>query len=304
MAFYYTVFNLSVKSDWSLPLKLIPAQRQVDFTIQRTQIPEEIKQKRNKDDFGQCFKVSANEIYLSTWAAHFLISEGRHIAFEPIFENFNDYVRLYILGSAFAAILEQRAFLVLHAACVAKKGRAILLMGKSGSGKSTLVAHLATQGYDILSDDLTAINSHDGKLFAYPSMPFIKLDQTSLDLLGLANNSIEKIHPDLEKFRWPLQSQGTPSEIINMIHMQHTETQGFTTTHIEGTQKMDLLRENYFRQFYRDSGLKQGAKIFQLSTQLCRQVNVISWTKPRSIKLEILTLAIETVFNEEILQGG
>jgi hypothetical protein len=41
----------------------------------------------------------------------------------------------------------------LHAACVGRAGRGILLMGPSGSGKSTVTLHCLLQGCDILSED-------------------------------------------------------------------------------------------------------------------------------------------------------
>jgi hypothetical protein len=41
----------------------------------------------------------------------------------------------------------------LHAACVARNGRAVLLMGASGSGKSTAALHSLLQGLDFVSED-------------------------------------------------------------------------------------------------------------------------------------------------------
>jgi hypothetical protein len=41
----------------------------------------------------------------------------------------------------------------LHAACVGRAGRGILLMGPSGSGKSTVTLHCLLQGFDMLSED-------------------------------------------------------------------------------------------------------------------------------------------------------
>jgi hypothetical protein len=56
-----------------------------------------------------------------------------------------------------------RAGMLLHAACVARQGRAVLLPGASGSGKSTLAFWLAQhEGYDYLTDELVLI--HQGTL--------------------------------------------------------------------------------------------------------------------------------------------
>src|SRR3546814_6781678 len=51
----------------------------------------------------------------------------------------------------------------LHAACVGRGGRGILLLGASGSGESTLVLHSLLQGLDVLSEDAVFVQP-DGML--------------------------------------------------------------------------------------------------------------------------------------------
>jgi|SRR3984957_19144180 len=45
----------------------------------------------------------------------------------------------------------------LHAACVGRAGRGLLLMGGSGAGKSTLALHCLLAGFDFLSEDSTFV---------------------------------------------------------------------------------------------------------------------------------------------------
>jgi serine kinase of HPr protein (carbohydrate metabolism regulator) len=54
----------------------------------------------------------------------------------------------------------------LHASCVAKDGRAILISGRSGSGKSDLALRLIDRGADLVSDDYTIVRRVGGKLMA------------------------------------------------------------------------------------------------------------------------------------------
>jgi serine kinase of HPr protein (carbohydrate metabolism regulator) len=54
----------------------------------------------------------------------------------------------------------------LHASCVAKDGRAILISGRSGSGKSDLALRLIDRGADLVSDDYTIVRRVGGKLIA------------------------------------------------------------------------------------------------------------------------------------------
>ena len=52
----------------------------------------------------------------------------------------------------------------LHASCVAKDGRAVLISGASGSGKSDLALRLLDRGFTLVSDDRTIVRKEGGKL--------------------------------------------------------------------------------------------------------------------------------------------
>ncbi len=59
-------------------------------------------------------------------------------------------------------------YLIVHAAVVARSGRAALLPGPSGSGKSTLCAALVNRGWVLLSDELTLIEPVTGNVVPLP----------------------------------------------------------------------------------------------------------------------------------------
>jgi hypothetical protein len=59
-------------------------------------------------------------------------------------------------------------YLVLHAAVVARGGRALLLPGEPGAGKSTLCAGLVARGWRLLSDELALIRPDRGDLLPLP----------------------------------------------------------------------------------------------------------------------------------------
>jgi hypothetical protein len=59
----------------------------------------------------------------------------------------------YIEFAAFTLAARCQELVSLHAACVGRGGRGILLMGPSGSGKSTVTLHCLLQGCDMLSED-------------------------------------------------------------------------------------------------------------------------------------------------------
>jgi energy-coupling factor transporter ATP-binding protein EcfA2 len=49
----------------------------------------------------------------------------------------------------------------LHAACIGRAGRGILLVGPSGAGKSTLVLQCLLDGFDFLAEDSVLVKPHD-----------------------------------------------------------------------------------------------------------------------------------------------
>jgi hypothetical protein len=59
----------------------------------------------------------------------------------------------YIEFAAFTLAARCQELVSLHAACVGRGGRGILLMGPSGSGKSTVTLHCLMRGFDMLSED-------------------------------------------------------------------------------------------------------------------------------------------------------
>ena len=71
--------------------------------------------------------------------------------------------------------------LILHAAAVAKNGRAVILPAPPGSGKSTLCAALVNRGWRLLSDELTIVRLDTGAIQAL-ARP-VNLKNASIDII-------------------------------------------------------------------------------------------------------------------------
>ena len=71
--------------------------------------------------------------------------------------------------------------LVLHAACVARDGRAVILPAPPGSGKSTLCAALVNRGWRLLSDELTLVDFDAGRIWGL-ARP-VNLKNASIDVI-------------------------------------------------------------------------------------------------------------------------
>jgi hypothetical protein len=65
------------------------------------------------------------------------------------------WLRWFFLESLAYTLLAQRHVIPVHAACVARNARGILLCGPSGAGKSTLSFACARAGWNFVSDDCT-----------------------------------------------------------------------------------------------------------------------------------------------------
>ena len=69
----------------------------------------------------------------------------------------------------------------LHAACVGRGGRGVLLIGDSGAGKSTLSLHCALQGTDFLAEDAVFVEPRTLLATGIPN--FVHVRQDSLPLI-------------------------------------------------------------------------------------------------------------------------
>jgi hypothetical protein len=75
-----------------------------------------------------------------------------------------------------------------HAAVLARNGRAIALLGTSGAGKSTLAAYLTRAlGAELVSDDVCHLEEQSGRLIAPPAGEQHFLNEASCVALGLTH---------------------------------------------------------------------------------------------------------------------
>jgi len=81
--------------------------------------------------------------------------------------------------------LTATAPILLHASCVAVKGRALLITGASGAGKSALALQMMALGADLVADDQTLLRPEAGKLIAAAPPPIAGLIEARF--LGLLN---------------------------------------------------------------------------------------------------------------------
>ena len=133
----------------------------------------------------------------------FRISAGRDIVIDPAPGASERNLRLFLLGSAFGALLHQRGVLPLHANAVVLDGRAIAFMGASGSGKSTLAAWFQDRGRNVLADDVCAVTVERGIPYALPGVPRLRLWRDALERSGREPGRFEPSFDGRDKFDVP-----------------------------------------------------------------------------------------------------
>ena len=177
--FDYRAFGLTIRSNLMLPeLFEREASGDPDVRIRLEAFAEQTEESGLQAHGGALF-LTIPEV------ARYRIESGTEIVVDPDPSAPERNVRLYLLGSAFGALLHQRGLLPLHANAVEIDGKAVAFMGESGAGKSTLAAWFHDNGYRIVADDVCVVGfSSDGEAVAYPGLPRLRLWDQALEASG------------------------------------------------------------------------------------------------------------------------
>lgn len=199
----YTAYGLVIHSDLIFPeLPTTPSHKIPDVIIQRGNI-DWLPHRSGPQD--SCSRITPERVYFF-WGhiGKILIAKGQNIVVDPCPDVSEDVIRLPILGVAFAALLHQRGQLALHASAVAIKGKAVAFLGDAGWGKSTLAASLHARGYDLLCDDVLALDFTKNEITVLPAFPQLKLWPDALETIGVVPEQLSRLSAQVEKRRRPI----------------------------------------------------------------------------------------------------
>lgn len=152
----------------------------------------------------------------------FRMDAGRLMTVEPDPHGSERNVRLYLLGSAFAAILHQRRLLPIHANSIVINGRAVAFMGHPGAGKSTMAAWFHDRGFPILADDVCVVTfGSDGAPLAWPGIPRLRLWREALERSGRSAGDYEMSFDDMDKYNVPTSAaEGGPVPLDHLYLLE------------------------------------------------------------------------------------
>ncbi len=94
------------------------------------------------------------------------------------------------MGMNLQMALGWRRHVLLHASCVERDGRAIIMTGESGSGKSTLAAMLGERGWRLMGDEFALLDPDTGAIFAFPRLISLKNQAIDVATAGIAPERI------------------------------------------------------------------------------------------------------------------
>ena len=245
-SFHYSVFGLRVRSRIPLP-ELFPAsgEGRPDVTIETAAIP-----------LGSprpgLTAVDGALILVVPEVGRFRISGGRAITVQTERGAPERNVRLYLLGSAFGALLHQRGLLPLHANAIEIDGKAFAFMGSSGAGKSTLAAGFHAWGCRVIADDVCVVGfEEDGLPYAAPGPPRLRLWAEALTLMGCEAGPYPRSYvgdEEYDKFDVPIDVAGAAISNMPLSALYLLDRrEEFSITELRGIEAADAVFAHTYR---------------------------------------------------------
>lgn len=242
----YAVFGLNAVSEIPLP-ELRPAHATVepDVVIRRGGVEAPNAEPGLNILPDQEALLNIPEVGL------YLMRKGREMVVEGDPRGSERNLRLYLLGSAFAAILHQRHLLPLHANSILVDGQAIGFMGHPGAGKSTMAASFHDRGFGILSDDVCVVGPGPT---AFAGIPRLRLWREALEASGRTVDGYEMSFDDMDKYNVPIGDDETGPSQAPLSHLYLLDDAGGSEapgiTPIRGSAAVEALVANTYRGAY------------------------------------------------------
>ena len=243
----YHVFGLLVESELALP-ELIIGNFTPDVKVRFGKVNESIEKPLLS---GICYKTDFQKFLLKVdGIAQYLVENGNLITIDRSEGGSDEEIRLFLLGSAFGALIHQRGILPLHGSAIVVDNHAIIFSGVSGAGKSTLAAGFVKRGYKLLADDVCVITLNEkGLPIAHPGYPQMKLWSDSLENLGHTVISLRRNRRTGKKISLPIQADfyNAPLPIKGIYVISSIESGNIEVETLCGDLKFNAINDNMYR---------------------------------------------------------
>lgn len=254
--YYYWGFGLNIVSEIEFPELLPATPGQHDLVIKLGKTGTDIPGTRvEKKDHS--YAISDTTYFLDIRnVSRYFVPGMNEIIVEPYPGIDGRSVRIYLLATVMAFVLQQKGMIPFHASGIIKDGGLILFAGDSGAGKSTTLAHLVSAGYRIFTDDVCVLKLTDGdkpQLYGLASYPMVKLwDDAieSLDSDAFGERSF-RVRKDMDKFgQFFFDSFSTGEYPIEKIFiLKAADVPGVSCRQLTGVEAFQQLEKQAYRQY-------------------------------------------------------
>lgn len=169
--YYYKVYGLIFESNIVMPqLLCMESQSKKDASILWGSVPAFIKEEKAKRAGGD----NGDSIWFHNSKAYYWITDNEIIV-EPKEKQELDDIVPFIQGYCFAMLFSKRGLHALHCSALYGENGVVLIGGYSGAGKSTITNKLLQEGYRLMADDVSVLQSLDDKIQVFPGFPIQKI---------------------------------------------------------------------------------------------------------------------------------
>ena len=277
----YAVYGLTVTSD--IEMAGFPSSlADTDVMIRLGKVPVHIDEVREE---GVMYQAGYDALLLKIDnVACFLVKSGKEIIIDKHEGATDGEIQLFLMGSAFGALLQQRNNLTIHGSAIAHNGNAYIFAGTSGAGKSTLANAFCKDGYPLLADDICAITgAGDDNLLLYPGYPRIKLWENVLQYYNASLEQLQNVRSGIKKYYYDMSKQffahPLPLKHIFILRM-HNKDEILVKT-LRGMDKFMALKNNTYRYHFL-KGMGKEKVHFELCSKTAEKVSVTEVFRPVS----------------------
>jgi hypothetical protein len=275
-AFTYTCFGLIIGSEFECP-DLLPGEGTPEVNLRLGRVPEHLEDSSGE---GILYETALRQFLLRVRnVSGYLVRDGAEILVDPAPGVDPATVRLFLMGTAFGALLHQRGLLPLHASAIAIEQGAMVLAGRSGSGKSTLAAVFQQRGYKVLADDLCAVCVTETP-FVQPGSPGLMLWADALGRLNVETVGLRQARPGIQKYCLPpvdaFAHEGKQANTVFFVDRgDKTEIKP-----VEGRAKVLALAAHTYRRLF-SSNMKLSVEDSRKVKAVARQTRMFRMTWPQ-----------------------
>lgn len=282
--YQYRAFGLNISSQILIPELMTRQISDVgDVRIKLGPVPESLD---NPGESARYCQGEKNRLLISIKnVGKYDIKNGTEIVIDPAETGEIRELRLFLLGSAFGALLWQRGFLPIHGSAVSFQGKCFIISGSRGAGKSTLAAALEQEGCQVLTDDVAGISLDcNGIPWVYPSYPQQKLWKNSLEFLGKDHSPFDQITGRIDKYAVPLQKGfcDYPQIVSAIYEIRKDGGKKVKVAPLSGVDKLSLIINNVYRYGFPEA-MSMKEEIFRRSAALAQKVEVFRIFRPEHL---------------------